>query len=195
MRTIPLMTRTPYNVFTPRVGKTLPTPQSQPIFGEIQVKNNAGGFVYQLDSWKQLERFLILGTEGGTYYVGERKLTLDGAKSVQALVAKDGLRVVRTVVEISEKNRAPKSDPALFVLALAITYGDAATKRSVVQALPRVARIGTHLFTFIEYATSMRGWGRVLRQAVANWYTRHGNSTSTSVEDEDRNAFDPDTVS
>jgi hypothetical protein len=25
-----------------------------------QVKNNAGGFVFQIDPWKQLERFLIM---------------------------------------------------------------------------------------------------------------------------------------
>ena len=31
------------------------------------VENNAGGFVFKLDEWKQLERFLILGSEGGTF--------------------------------------------------------------------------------------------------------------------------------
>ena len=28
-------------------GKNVPTPQSQPILGEDQVKNNAGGYVYE----------------------------------------------------------------------------------------------------------------------------------------------------
>ncbi|MCE9558059.1 MAG: TROVE domain-containing protein, partial [Armatimonadetes bacterium] len=51
-----------------------------------QVRNNAGGFAWALNPWKQLERFLILGTEGGTYYVGERKLTLDNCKNLQDLV-------------------------------------------------------------------------------------------------------------
>ena len=30
-----------------------------------QVENNAGGFVYGIDDWKCLDRFVILGAEGG----------------------------------------------------------------------------------------------------------------------------------
>ena len=56
------------------------TPQSEPIIGENMIKNNAGGYVYELDKFEQLNRFLIIGTEGGTYYVGEGKLTKDNAK-------------------------------------------------------------------------------------------------------------------
>ena len=33
-----------------------------------QVRNNAGGYAYLIDPKQQLDRFLILGTEGGTYY-------------------------------------------------------------------------------------------------------------------------------
>ena len=51
------------------------TPQSKPLPDEHQVQNNAGGYVYQIDEWKRLDRFLILGAEGGTYYVKEQKLT------------------------------------------------------------------------------------------------------------------------
>ncbi len=32
------------------------------------------------------------------------------------------------------------------------------------------AEFGTHLFHFAQYVDSMRGWGRGLRRAVANWY-------------------------
>jgi 60 kDa SS-A/Ro ribonucleoprotein len=39
-----------------------------------------------------------------------------------------------------------------------------------VAALPRVARTGTHLFQFVQYAEALRGWGRVLRRGVAGWY-------------------------
>ena len=59
------------------------TPQSQPIPGKAQEQNNAGGYSYVLDCWGRLQRFLILGSEGGTYYVGERDLT--AAKHQDAL--------------------------------------------------------------------------------------------------------------
>ncbi len=149
-------------------GRTL---QTEAIPGDIQVKNNAGGFVYKLDEMKALDRFLILGTEGGSYYASEKTLTADRAKTIKALVESRGVEVVNRVVEISESGRAPKADPALFTLALAISFGSPATKRAATQALPRVARTGTHLFLFTQYASQLRGWGRVLRNAVADWYT------------------------
>lgn len=148
------------------------TPQMQPIPGleREMAKNNAGGFTFVVDDWKRLERFLILGSEGGTYYVDSKKLTDQNVTVVDKLIAQDGRRVVDTVVAISEAGRAPKQDPSLFVLARALATGDRATKLRVHGALPKVARIGTHLFTFVQFATQFRGWGRSLRDAVANWY-------------------------
>jgi 60 kDa SS-A/Ro ribonucleoprotein len=152
------------------------TPQTQPIPGEVQVANSAGGFSYKISPMQQLTRFLILGTTGGTYYASEKELTKTNAQDIKQLIETDGLAVVQHVVDISVEGRAPKADPGLFVLAMAISFGDAATKRSVVAALPKVARIGTHLFLFVQFAEQFRGWGRVLRDAVANWYTSQGAS-------------------
>ena len=58
---------------------TKATPQAQPIPGTNQVPNSAGGHAWQLDDWARLDRFLVLGSEGGTYYVGERELTIENA--------------------------------------------------------------------------------------------------------------------
>ena len=43
------------------------TPQTQPASPK-QARNAAGGFAFVVSPWTQLERFLILGAEGGTYY-------------------------------------------------------------------------------------------------------------------------------
>jgi 60 kDa SS-A/Ro ribonucleoprotein len=150
------------------------TPQALPIPGTAQVPNSAGGYAWALDDWGRLDRFLVLGSEGGTYYVGELALTLENAQAVQRCLAEDGLRVVARIVEISDSGRAPKNDPALFALALALAKGDDATKRAAVEALPRVARTGTHLFQLVGYADGMRGWGRALRRAVTGWYATRG---------------------
>ncbi|HEU4325562.1 MAG TPA: TROVE domain-containing protein [Roseiflexaceae bacterium] len=148
------------------------TPQSQPIPGTKQVPNSAGGFAWAVDDWTRLDRFLILGAEGGSYYASERKLTLDNAEAVGRCVDADGLRVVSRVVEISQAGRAPKNDPALFVLALCAGLGNDATRAAAYAALPQVARIGTHLFHFLAYVEGFRGWGRGLRRAVGGWYNR-----------------------
>jgi 60 kDa SS-A/Ro ribonucleoprotein len=147
------------------------TPQSEPIPGSGQVPNSAGGYAWTVTPWDRLDRFLVLGSEGGTYYIGERALTVENAKSVAECIAQDGPRVVSRVVEISASGRAPKNDPALFVLAMAAGTGDEATRAAAFAALPRVARTGTHLFHFLRYVGAFRGWGRGVRRAVAGWYT------------------------
>lgn len=146
------------------------TPQNQPIPGSNQVPNSAGGYSWSVSEWQQLERFLVLGSEGGSYYASEQKLTVDNANNVLTCIQNDGQHTVRTIVEISEKGRAPKNDPAIFALAMAASFGDEDTRRYALDSVPKVCRIGTHLFSFVEYIKGMRGWGRGLRRAVGNWY-------------------------
>ncbi|KAB2906537.1 MAG: TROVE domain-containing protein [Kofleriaceae bacterium] len=149
---------------------TKATPQSQPIPGSKQIPNSAGGYTWSVDDWVQLDRFLILGSEGGTYYISEQKLSIDNAEALVRCLAADGPRVIARIVEISEAGRAPKNDPAIFALALAAKLGDDATRKAAYAALPKVCRIGTHLMHFAEYAQAFGGWGRGMRKAVAGWF-------------------------
>jgi 60 kDa SS-A/Ro ribonucleoprotein len=147
------------------------TPQSAPIPGSNQVRNSAGGYAFPVDDWTRLDRFLILGSEGGSYYAGEQKLTTENAEAVLRCLDADGARVVSRIVEISQAGRAPKNDPALFALALAAKLGDENTRRAAFAALPAVARIGTHLFHFADHVKALGGWGRGTMRAFARWYT------------------------
>ena len=74
------------------------TPQSEPIPGLAQVQNSAGGFVFAVSKWTQLSRFLILGSEGGSYYATEQTLTRENAKAVEACIKEDGERDRKSVV-------------------------------------------------------------------------------------------------
>ena len=134
------------------------------------VANTAGGHVYRVDDLTRLRRFLVLGSEGGSYYASERKLTLENAQAVRRCIYSGGRAAVREIVAISEERRAPRVGPALFALALAAFHGDGETRALAFEALPRVARTGSHLYEFAGYADSMRGWGRGLRRAIAGWY-------------------------
>ncbi|HRK48209.1 MAG TPA: TROVE domain-containing protein, partial [Nocardioides sp.] len=127
---------------------TKATPQSQPISGSTQIPNSAGGYTWSVDDWVRLDRFLILGSEGGTYYISEQKLSIDNAEALVRCLAADGPRVIARIVEISEAGRAPKNDPSIFALALAAKLGDDATRKAAYAALPKVCRIGTHLMHF-----------------------------------------------
>lgn len=148
------------------------TPQTAPILGkeDLMNQNNAGGYSFVLDKWKYLERFLILGTEGGTFYVKGRELTEDAARNVIKCIKEDGSRVVRIISDISDQGRAVKNDPAIFALALVFTYGNDEAKRAAINQFQTICRTGTHLFTFVQYIDTLRSWGRSVRKAIAKWY-------------------------
>src|SRR5690606_38568612 len=136
-----------------------------------QVKNSAGGFTFEIGPWQRLDRWLILGAEGGSYYATERALTRDNAGTIEECLKLDGVQTVARIVEISEAGRAPKNDPAIFALALACAADNQATRSAALAAVPRVCRTGTHLFQFAEPVSAMRGWGRGLRSGFGSWYS------------------------
>ncbi|MGE3341565.1 MAG: TROVE domain-containing protein [Candidatus Altimarinota bacterium] len=149
---------------------TKATPQSESIPGKNMTQNNAGGFSFSLDKWGQFNRFLILGSEGGTYYVSEKKLTKDNALNVIACIAEDGERAVKEIVRVSDEGLAPKNDPAIFALALAASAERVETRQLALAALPKVCRIPTHLYHFNEYCKGLRGWGSSLKKANQRWF-------------------------
>src|SRR5260221_11879585 len=104
------------------------TPQSQPIPGSNQVSNSGGAYSWQVDDCTRFDRFLILGAEGGTYYIGERDLVKQNHDAIVRCIKLDGVRAVQRIVEISDSGRAPKNDPAVFALALVAAHGDQAAK-------------------------------------------------------------------
>lgn len=153
------------------------TAQNQAIPGSGQVRNSAGGFAWEITPWQKLDRFLILGTEGGSYYISEQKLTIGHAENLVELLRTDGEKVVARIKEISQAGRAPKNDAAIFGLAMAAALGDTPTRQAAFEAVPKVCRTGTHLFQFVAETEAIRGWGRGMRRAVQNWYN------ATPVED------------
>lgn len=149
------------------------TPQSQPLFGKKQVKNNAGGYVYSIDNFSQLRRFLILGNQGGSYYCSEQKMTLENAKCIQDCAANNLQKTLDIIVSIAMGNIAPKKDPSIFALAvLMIDHANEARKH-----VNTICKTATDLFHFVDYCNQLRGWGKGLRNAVANWYTSKTPST------------------
>ena len=60
----------------------LPAAQQEPAFGKNMVKNNAGGYVFQVSPEARLDRFMILGTESGSYNCKAREMTLDNTFAI-----------------------------------------------------------------------------------------------------------------
>ena len=100
------------------------------------------------DHWARLERFLALGAEGGTLYVGEHPLTQATARAVKTCLAEDGVHVVHRAMETIARG-APRNDSALFVLAMAAGLGNEATRAEALATLDRLACAETNLFDWL----------------------------------------------
>lgn len=152
---------------------TIATPQREQVPGRPeQVKNNAGGYVFEIDKISQLTRFLTIGSAGGTFYVSEKNLTAENGNLVVALATDPGYskKLVDTIVEVSVAGRARKPEPALFALAIACQLGDTEDKQYARAQINKVVRTGTHLFTFVGYLKQFGGLGRGLRRSLGDWY-------------------------
>lgn len=147
---------------------TRETPQSRQ--ASPRQTPNSAGWAFTVSRQERLRRFLTLGTTGGTYYAAEKAITADNAGVVLDWARNDSLTLVREILGVSLKGRAPRQAPALFALAAASGLGNDAGRKAAFEALPHVARTATHLYGFTGYAEQFRGWGRGMRRAVAGWY-------------------------
>ena len=146
------------------------TPQSEQA-DPRQIQNSAGGYTFTLDDAARLRRFLVIGSAGGTYYVGQDALTKDNVQVVIRMAKERPLDLVDAILDVSLAGKAPRQNPTLFALAIAASLADVEGRRAALAAIPAVCRTGTHLLQFVKYVEQFRGWGRGLRNAVATWYT------------------------
>jgi 60 kDa SS-A/Ro ribonucleoprotein len=152
------------------------TPQTEPIPGREaeMAPNDAGGVTFILDPWAALRRFLILGTEGGTYYVGEKVHTKRAGKLLLECINADGPRVVKEITDISERGLAPRQDPGVFALAAAAKLGNGKTQEFAYDAMPTVCRTGYTLFMWLDSLKAFGGVTSGAQRALHRWY--HGRT-------------------
>ena len=150
-------------------GQLRSTPQTLPI--PSTVPNAAGGHAFAVDDWTRLDRFLILGSEGGSYYAGER---VADARERAGGAARHpgGWRAGRGAHRRRQRGgpcAEERSGPVRARLGgLGRRSGDAA--RGLWRRCPRWparARICSSSPSFVQ---GTRGWGRALRRAVGGWY-------------------------
>lgn len=140
--------------------------------------SHEGGVVFQVDPFTQLRRFLILGSLSGSFYASGHDLTKENLSIIDTCLRLDPVRTIDSIVEVSANTLAASNEPALVALAKASAYGindpsargAEAVRDRALSALPQVARTGTHLLHFVEYVSTLRGWGTVLRRHIGAWY-------------------------
>ena len=89
---------------------------------ERQVENHAGGYVYEVDSAARLRRFLVLGTEGGTFYASQKDLTKENLSFLKEYAAKDPSEFYSVLIDVDANNVAPRHSTVLLALAVLYTH-------------------------------------------------------------------------
>lgn len=153
------------------VSRAKTTPQNQKADPE-QIKNAAGGYVFEIDDLGRFTRFLVTGVESGTYYASAPELAASSAAFVRDFVQRAPEAAINEIVAVSTDGRAPKQQPGLFALAVATTADDLDTRRAAWSALPLVARTGSTLKTFVKYRRLLGGslQNRAAKRALSSWY-------------------------
>lgn len=134
------------------------------------ITTQEGGQAFAIDDWARLQRFLILGSESGTFYVGARDLTLDNAEVVKRCLDADWRKTIDDIVAISDSGRAPKNESAILALAIAASHPEIGARHYALLQMPRVCRTGTHLLHFMAYCKQLRKSSRMYRTAIGNWF-------------------------
>ncbi|MBD2774528.1 TROVE domain-containing protein [Iningainema tapete] len=159
-----------YKFFT---QKNTATPQTQPIPGRESemIQGRSQGWMFDAGVWKMLRRCLLIGTAKSTYYAGKHELTEDFVTVIRQAIAENPERVAEEILYASDGRSINNSAPILALVLLSMGEAPEA-KKAFAEIFPQVVRTGSHFYEWLSYTKSMRGFGKVVREAGKNWFLR-----------------------
>lgn len=157
------------------------------IANDISCKNSCDKNVFRIDDISQVKRFLILGSESGTYYVAARDLTGLNIACLDRLLETDKRCLLLDIIrDLENNNRCKNKDTIIYALAACCTLHlnshlnskESIEFRKKAYVLMReICRIPTHLFLFIHFCKSISqiknnstGWNNIHKKAITEWY-------------------------
>ncbi len=149
------------------------TPQTQPIPGREKemIQGRSGGYMFDAGIWQSLRRCLIIGTAKSNYYAGKHELTNDFVDILEQAIALAPDRVAAEIIYASD-GRAINNSAPIFALVL-LSMGEApAAKKAFAEIFPQVVRTGSHFYEWLSYTKSVRGFGKIVREAGQKWLSR-----------------------
>jgi hypothetical protein len=152
-----------------------------------QIANNAGGYSFPLPIEHEWMRYLIIGSksDNGSFYQCGGAIATTISRCIMAAVASPTTceQLIRDIVDVSVKGRAPKQEMTMMSLAAAIVFTpDNKCKAQALAAINEVCRIPTHLFMLVQYIRDLsqdkakpgKGFGKGVRRALTEYYTSRG---------------------
>ena len=159
-----------YNFF---VNNSKSTPQTQPIKGRESemIKGRSGGYTFDAGIWAMLRRCLLTGTAQSTYYAGKNELTDDFINTVNQAIATDAQRVADEILYASDGKSINNSTP-IFALVLLSMGETPEAKTAFLEIFPQVVRTGSHFYEWLSYTKSLRGFGKIVKEAGRSWLSQ-----------------------
>ena len=152
-----------------------------------QIANNAGGYSFPLPLEQEWMRYLIIGSksDNGSFYQCGGAIATTVSRCIMAAVSSPATceHLIRDIVDVSVKARAPKQEMTMMSLAAAIVFSaDNKCKAQALVAINEVCRIPTHLFMLVQYIRDLsqdkakpgKGFGKGVRRALTEYYTSRG---------------------
>ena len=152
-----------------------------------QIANNAGGYSFPLPLEQEWMRYLIIGSksDNGSFYQCGGAIATTVSRCIMAAVSSPATceHLIRDIVDVSVKARAPKQEMTMMSLAAAIVFpADSVCKAQALVAINEVCRIPTHLFMLVQYIRDLsqdkakpgKGFGKGVRRALTEYYTSRG---------------------
>ncbi len=142
----------------------------------MSIINSCGKEVYKVSDVNFLKRFLILGCENGTYYIGKNDLTFKNLSCIERLITSSDPSVIVNVAR-EYMSKVYKKDYILYVLARCCASSIMNLRESAYELASEICKIPTHLFMFIEYCEACNklfngstGWNRIHKKMITDWY-------------------------
>lgn len=155
-------------------------PDDQTQANERQVKNTAGGFVYQVDKFALLRRCLILGTKFGSYYIRAKDMTAAYGKVIEDCAKESPANTYTSILQVYESGVYLEEDSVLFAMVRMCASKNEHVREYGVKFIPKL-RTGTALLTFCAMMNQHRGWGRSVRGAISDWYNGALSKTAYQI--------------
>lgn len=135
------------------------------------IQGRSGGWMFQADLWAILRRCLLIGTAQSTYYAGKRELTEEFIETLKQGIEIDPERVATEILYASDGRSINNSAP-LFALVLLSMGTDPKAKTAFREIFPQVVRTASHFYEWLSYTKSLRGFGKIVREAGRTWLGR-----------------------
>ena len=105
--------------------------------------------------WDRLRRFLVLGSEGGTYYATERQLTQENVRCLDECIKENAGKTARMIHAM--RDRVPKRDVIFFSWAYTLRMATRARALSRVVSMTLFGQVGTYYSSWRSLTTCVVG--------------------------------------